>query len=216
MRLLVLPVLFVLTACRPAPQVLETVPDSWSLLETKLALEWQQAGIQAEGKIFVKDGELMLEAGQPMTGASFPRWLELGLPETNYAIRYEAMRVEGTDIFGMCTFPVGSHQAHATFVIGGWGGAVTGISSLDFLDASENGTRSEHRFETGRWYQVRIEVRPEDLRVWIDQRPVVNTSIRGRKVSLRPGDVDHCLPFGFATWNTKGKVRQVVVERLRQ
>jgi hypothetical protein len=137
------------------------------------------------------------------------------MPGTGYTIRYETMRVEGRDIFGMCTFPVSSHEAHATFVIGGWGGTVTGLSSLDFLDASENATRAEQAFQNGIWYAVRIEVRAEDIRVWINDRPVVNASIKGKKVSLRPGDIDHCLPFGFATWGTKAKVRRVEIERLR-
>jgi hypothetical protein len=44
---------------------------------------------------------------------------------------------------------------------------------------------------------------------------MVNVNIKGRKVGLRPGFIDHCLPFGFATWNTEGKVRQMVVRALR-
>ncbi len=149
-----------------------------------------------------------------MTGAKFANWTSAGMPDTNYAISYDAVRVEGRDSFGMCTFPVGSHQSHATFVIGGWGGTVTGISSIEFLDASENQTRAEQVFENNRWYRVHIEVRPDDLRAWIDDRPVVNASIKGKKVTLRHGDIDRCVPFGFATWNTAGKVRKVTVERL--
>jgi hypothetical protein len=150
-----------------------------------------------------------------MTGVVFPAWEEIGLPGTGYAIEYEAMRIEGEDSFGMLTFPVGSHQAHATFVLGGWGGTVTGISSIDFADANENSTRGEQRFEGGLWYRVRLEVRPEDLRAWVDGRLVVNATIRGRKVGLRSGFIDHCVPLGFATWNTEARVRAVRVEKLR-
>ena len=31
---------------------------------------------------------------------------------------------------------------------------------------------------------------------------------------LRPGFIDHCLPFGFASYGSAGEVRAVVVERL--
>ena len=91
---------------------------------------------------------------------------------------------------------------------------MTGISSIDFADASENSTRGEQRFENGHWYRVRLEVRPDDLRAWVDGRIVVNVSIKGRQVSLRPGYIDHCLPFGFATWNTVARIRAVKVEKL--
>jgi hypothetical protein len=202
-----------LAACRPtAPEV---KPKQWALMEGAPAAAWQQAGIPEEGQIAVKDGNLEIGIGAPMTGAKFTAWDQAVLPGTSYTIRYETMRVEGRDIFGMCTFPVSSHEAHATFVIGGWGGTVTGLSSLDFLDASENATRAEQAFQHGVWYAVRIEVRPEDIRVWINDRPVVNASIKGKKVSLRPGDIDHCLPFGFATWGTKAKVRRVFVAVLQ-
>lgn len=201
-----------LSACRPVEKV--SGPSSWSLLEAELATAWQPAGIPEEGMVQVESAELSVGIGLPMTGAKFTSWNLAGLPDTDYVIDYETMRAEGEDIFGMCTFPVGSHQAHATFVIGGWGGTLTGISSIDFKDASENQTRGEQTFENDRWYRVRIEVRPDTLRAWVDDRPVVNASIKGRQVTLRPGFIDHCLPFGFATWNTRAKIRRVVIRRL--
>lgn len=208
-----LPLLFILllSSCRPSP----VSPVQWDLLDDKKAALWVPSCIPDEGSISVTHGELTMSAGQPMTGCKFPSWTELGLPGTSYSISYEAMREEGDDIFAMCTFPVSSHEAHATFVLGGWGGTVTGISSIDFSDANENSTRGEMRYENGLWYRVRIEVRPEDIRAWINDRPMVNVSIKGRKVGLRPGFIDHCLPFGFATWNTVGKVRKVTVSVIR-
>ena len=201
--------------CRPAESPSVQVSRRWELLDDRHAPYWQQAGIPDEGSIWVKKGELTLNTGLPMTGCKFTAWEKEGLPGTDYSISYEAMRLEGDDIFGMCTFPVTSHQAHATFVIGGWGGTLTGISSIDFKDASENSTRAEQRFANGVWHRVRIEVRPDDLRAWVNDRLVVNVSIKGRRVTLRPGFIDHCVPFGFATWNTVGRVRGVVVETLK-
>lgn len=203
-----------LLACRP--QSPPAPAPSWNLLDAQNASRWQPAGIPEEGSLQVKEVEIILAAGLPMSGCKFPAWADLGLPGTDYCVSYEAMRVEGDDIFGMCTFPVASHDAHATFVLGGWGGTLTGISSIDFKDASENATRAEQRFQNGVWHRVRIEVRSHDLRAWVNDRLVVNVSIKGRKVSLRPGYIDHCLPFGFATWNTVGKIRHIEVSGLEK
>lgn len=44
----------------------------------------------------------------------------------------------------------------------------------------------------------------DDIQVWIDDRPMVNTSIKGRHLSLRSGEIDRCVPLGFAYWRTTG------------
>lgn len=209
--LLPLPALLLL-GCRPPPPSAKAT--ALALLESPWSGSWKPAGIPDEGPVVVKDGVLTLGEGQPMTGAAFPSWSESGLPDTNYAIAYEAMRVAGEDFFGTVTFPVGSHESHASFVLGGWGGTVTGISSIDFSDANENQTHAEQRFENGRWYRVRVEVRPTGLRAWVDERLVVNVSIKGRKVGLRQGFIDHCRPFGFASYGSEARIRKVVARGL--
>ncbi len=201
-----------LMGCRPAVETPKV--HQWDLLDPRFHTYWEKANIPEEGNFSIQNKELTLMPGLPMSGCKFTAWGTLGLPSIHYSIEYEAMRADGDDIFGMCTFPVSSHQAHATFVIGGWGGTLTGISSIDFKDASENSTRAEQRFQNGAWHHVRIEVRAEDLRVWVNHKRVVNVSILGRRVSLRPGYIDHCLPFGFATWNTTGKIRHVQIRKL--
>lgn len=194
------------TACRP-PQ-----PSEWKLLGSELAHAWKKAGIPSEGAFTILQGAIRLEPGQPMTGARFEAWQTFKLPVTRYAIEYEAMRVDGNDFFGTVTFPV--NDSHVSLVVGGWGGTLVGISSIDDMDANENNTRGNAYFKNNTWYKVRIEIRDEDLRVWIDAKLFVNTSLKGHKLGLRPGDIEKCVPFGFASYETRARIRAVTVRRL--
>ena len=55
----------------------------------------------------------------------------------------------------------------------------------------------------------------EELKAWIDDRLVINTSIKARVVSLRPGYIEKCAPFGLATYQSTGKVRNLTIEEIR-
>lgn len=200
-----------LSACEPpVPQAAR-----WELFSGAHASRWKASDIENEGASVLANGELRQEPGAPMTGFRFPDWAVLGMPVADYAIEYEAMREDGQDFFGTVTFPVRSLDTCASLVIGGWGGALVGISCIDGYDASENPTRNEQRIENGRWHRIRIEVRADEIKAWMDNRLVVGTSIAGRKISLRSGDIEKCAPFGFATYITSGRVRGLVIERLR-
>ena len=41
-------------------------------------------------------------------------------------------------------------------IIGGWGGHLVGISSVDYFDASENMTTSDYPFKSQTWYTIRV------------------------------------------------------------
>lgn len=125
----------------------------------------------------------------------------------NYEIRYEAERRRGNDLFATLTFPVG--DAFCTWVTGGWGGDIVGLSSLDGADASENETRSYFNFDNNRWYKFRLRVTPERITAWIDDERVVNAEIAGRTVTLRRGEIKLNAPLGFASFATEGALRNV-------
>ena len=197
---------FVLTQCGPSPR------SEWNLLSDEFAASWKAAGIPEEGQLTVQNGEISLQPGQPMTGVRFDPWKAADLPLTRYTIGFEAMRVEGNDFFGTVTFPVG--DSHVSLIIGGWGGTLVGISSIDDLDASENATTGNAYFKNNEWYQVRVEVRDDDLRVWIGGKLFVNVSTKGRKLGLRAGDIEKCAPFGFTTYATHARIRGVIIRRL--
>jgi len=58
-------------------------------------------------------------------------------------------------------------------------------------------------------------VRDDELKGWLDDRLILNASIKGRTISLRPGQIEQCTPFGVATYLTTGKVRGLVIRELR-
>lgn len=196
--------------------------DTWpsqreaiSLTRIELESQWQASGIPEQGPTEVNEGVLRIGEGSPMSGIRFVGdWESMKLPWIDYALTFEAQRTEGQDFFATCTFPVGSPDRCVSLVVGGWGGGLVGISSIDQLDASENNTRGEMAFKNGTWYQFRIEVREDDLQVWINGAPMVNVSIKGRKLTLRSGDIDTCVPLGFATWRSVGEIRSVAIQRL--
>ncbi|MCH7228359.1 DUF1080 domain-containing protein [Haloferula sp. A504] len=191
-----------LTACREKPPVAGNAPepeapaDPWRPLSGK----WEHA---LGGEIKETDGVLQLGMGYSMTGA---RWTG-EIPQVPFELEAEARRVEGTDFFFSVTFPGRTDDEAASLIVGGWGGGLVGISSIDGLDASENETADFREFENGRWYSIRLRVTADEIRAWIDDEEVIDVSIEGRRLSLRVGPIEDCQPFGVATWETIGEVR---------
>jgi len=164
---------------------------------------WQETQFTGHGKTRVENGVIQLMPGGPMTGVTRPG----AFPKTNYEIRFEAARIKGGDFFASLTFPVG--DSHCTWVTGGWGGDIVGLSSIDGWDASDNETRTYFNFEAGKYYAFRLEVTPARIRAWIDEKLIVNAPIAGRAISLRRGEMHLSTPLGFASYNTEGSIRKV-------
>ena len=138
--------------------------DGWlSLFNGKDLSSWEETDYAGRGNVKVQNGELHIENGLVITGVTYTN--KTVLPKTNYEIEYEAKKLNGTDFFGLLTFPVG--DAHASLVTGGWGGAVTGISSINSMDASENNTTVYLKFNKDHWYKFRLSVTPDNLSVWM-------------------------------------------------
>ena len=187
-----------------------TTPQWQSLFDGKSLQGWRETPFTGRGQVRVENGTIVLGAGGPMTGVTWTG----SFPRTNYEVRLEAMRIKGGDFFASMTFPVG--ESYATWVTGGWGGDIVGISSIDGWDASDNETRTYFTFESNRWYTLRLQVTPERIRAWIDDQPVVDVGISGRTISLRPGEIKLSAPFGFASYNTEGALRKLEYRLLRQ
>lgn len=181
-------------------------PRPWrSLFDGKTLEGWQPAAFERAGDVSVRNGVIVLAPGSPFTGLRFSG----PVPQSNYEIRYVARRIAGNDFFASITFPVGA--SHATFVTGGWGGDIIGISSIDGWDASDNETRNYFEFENGRWYAIHVEVAMDRLRVLIDDKPVIRVGIAGRTVGLRPGPTKLTTPLGIMSYNTGAEVRKIEI-----
>ena len=179
-------------------------PDPWhSMFDGKTLEEWRETAFTGHGKARIENETIVLGAGAPMTGVTWTG----EFPKSDYEVRFEAARLDGNDFFASLTFPVG--DTFCTWVLGGWGGDIVGLSSIDGWDASDNETRTYADFEKGRWYRFRLKVTPERITGWIDDRQMVDVAIAGRKVGLRYGEIKLSAPFGFASYGTVGGVRKI-------
>src|SRR5207253_5326713 len=133
-------------------------------------------GFVGSGKVEVKDGAVVLDKGKHMTGITSTRG---DFPKMDYEVTLEGKRVEGRDFFCTTTFPVG--DSFCSFVIGGWGGNVVGLSSINGADASENETNREKEFKPGQWYRIRIRVTAKRIEAWIGAEKMVDLDTDGVK-----------------------------------
>jgi hypothetical protein len=97
-----------------------------------------------------------------------------------------------------------------SFIVGGWGGGVVGLSSIDGQDAAHNSTTTYKEFKSGRWYTVRVRVTPERIACWLDDEQVVDQKLANRIVSIR-NEVFASKPLGIATYATVGRVKNIRV-----
>ncbi|MFO0969092.1 MAG: DUF1080 domain-containing protein [Gemmataceae bacterium] len=204
---------FVVACCLVAVPALSSAGDKkpaikgeWKpLFDGKTLDGWKVANFGGEGEVLVEKGYMLLDRGTNMTGVSYAK---KDFPKIDYEVLLEAKKLNGSDFFCTTTFPVG--DSFCSFVVGGWGGAVVGLSSIDGKDASENETKKLMGFKYEQWYKVRIRVTKERIQAWIDDEKMVDFKTAGKKITIRP-ECDLCRPFGIATYATVGAVRDVRV-----
>jgi Domain of Unknown Function (DUF1080) len=178
------------------------------LFDGKTLDGWKKTDFYHAGDVKVEDGRIVLAAGDSMTGITTTR---RDLPESDYELTYEAMRLTGQDFFAAATFPVG--KSYITLINGGWGGNVTGLSSLNGMDASENETTCSFKYENKTWYRFRVRVTGEAIRCWVGDKEVIAVNHKekhvGTRVETRPNE-----PLGFATWKTGSALRNIEIRPL--
>lgn len=175
---------------------------------------WKRTQFAAGGEVRVEKAfrgmgpAIVVDAGERLSGF---QWTG-DFPKTNYEIELEALKIKGNDFHCALTFPVA--DSHATLVLGGWGGSVVGISSIDNSDASENQTTRFMTFKPDQWYRVRLRVTPKKIQAWLDGKPIIDQDLEGRKISLRPGDISLQVPLGIATFQTSAAYRGIRMRSL--
>ncbi|HUY92954.1 MAG TPA: DUF1080 domain-containing protein [Pirellulales bacterium] len=183
------------------------VPKWESLFDGKSLGGWKSSEFGGSGELEVEDGKLVIGFAEGCNGVTWTK----DFPKTDYELSLEAMRVDGTDFFCGLTFPVGSSPC--SLIVGGWGGSVVGLSSLDGQDAAHNETTRSMGFKQGKWYRIRLKVTDAKIQAWIDDQPVVDVATKDRKISIRI-EVERSKPLGIATWNTTGAFRDIKYRRL--
>lgn len=184
-----------------------TKPRWTSLFDGKSLGGWKSSEFGGTEDIEVEDGKLVIGFADGCNGVTWTK----DFPKLDYEISLEAMRVDGTDFFCGLTFPVGSSPC--SLIVGGWGGSVVGLSSLDGQDAAHNETTQSMGFKQGAWYRIRLRVTGGRIQAWIDDKPVVNVSTKDRKLSIRL-EVERSKPLGIATWCTTAALRDIKYRKL--
>ena len=127
-------------------------------------------------------------------------------PRVTTNLSWRRKRADGTDFF--CGLTVPFKESHFSLITGGWGGGVTGISSIDGLDASENDTTRYIPYKKGVWYCIRLKVTDDLIEVWVDDEKVISFPVDEQKFSTRI-EVDLSKPLGICSFDTKAQLRNI-------
>jgi len=178
-------------------------PAEWKPLFDGKSLEgWRETPFTGRGQVRVEDGTIILGAGT-MTGITWTG----SFPKSNFEVRFEAARQEGSDFFAGLTFPV--QDSYCSWIVGGWGGSVVGLSNIDGWAAADNQTYQWREFENRRWYRLRLRVTGERIQAWIDDEEYVNQPLAGHVINLRFGEIKLSAPLGFASYATTAGLRKM-------
>lgn len=183
--------------------------EGQSLFDGKTLGAWKSVEFGGEGAVKVENGEIRMAEGATLSGI---HWTGEAPPRTNYEFSLEAMKVDGTDFFLGIVFPV--QKEYCSFVAGGWGGGVTGLSSVDHMNASENETASDQTYDKGKWYRFRVRVTPAKIEVWWEKKQVVNLELANRQISVHPA-VESAVPLGLTNYQTSSAFRNIRLTKLK-
>ncbi len=182
-------------------------PDSTCLFNGETLDGWEITNFGPQGPVYVSGGSIILGMGDGCTGITWKK----EFPEMNYKVTLEAKRISGNDFFCGMTFPAGKEPC--TLIVGGWGGMVVGLSSINKMDASENETTKLIKFEKDHWYKICLIVKEDTIKALIDDDVVIDFTKDDKTLSIRP-EVELSLPFGIASWYTTAALRNIKLERI--
>ncbi len=167
-----------------------------------LAGKWEACNFGGDGPVKIDPSLIRLGYGDPLTGV---RWSG-EFPEDSYEIRLQARRTDGHDFFCGLTFPVG--EGKCSLILGGWGGGVLGLSSIDGEDASSNETTQFKVFDNDQWYTIKTRVTPEKITCFIDEKVWVEQDRGNHDFDVRI-EMDPTLPLGIANYQCQSEIRRL-------
>jgi hypothetical protein len=176
---------------------------AWQSLMPKEGLGlWQITDFGTQGKVELRGDELLLDMGDPLTGVDLKDDVEF--PKNDFEVELKCKRIQGSDFLCGLTFPVG--DGYCSFIAGGWGGSLVGLSSINGMDASENATSSYFEFDNDKWYTFRVRVDDEFVRTWIDDKEFVRQDREGYTFSTRI-EVSGSKPLGLCVYRSTVAVK---------
>ena len=189
---------------RPAETATTTLsaPGWVKLFDGKTLYGWKSTEFVGRNEVDVEDGKIVMRVGEDMTGITYTN----EVLRMNYEVYLEAMRLDGSDFFCALTFPVDKDPC--TLIVGGWGGGLVGLSSIDGGDTANNETTRFKAFESNKLYRIRLRVTPGHIEAWIEDEKLVDVQLEGRSLGIRI-EVEKSKPFGIATWRTTGAIKDI-------
>lgn len=183
--------------------VQQNIPEqAQALFNGKTLDNWEITNFGTQGPVRVSGGKIVIGMGDGCSGINFTE----AFPKVNYEVGLEARKTSGNDFFCGLTFPV--NEKFCSLIVGGWGGPVVGLSTIDGMDASENETKKLLRFEKDRWYNIRLKVSESKITAWIDHELVVDFDYQDRELGIRP-EVSLSRPLGICTWMTTAEIKNI-------
>jgi hypothetical protein len=165
-----------------------------------------------------KVGTVTVEAGRLILGDDS---LNVGItatdrvPKSNYEIEVGAMRVSGNGLSSFC-FPVG--DAYCRLAVGGYEtGDIVGLQLVDGKDAQSNETTRHVRFQSNRWYTVRLRVTDDRVQVWIDGNQAIDLPRRGHDFTAGKGreEITGAGSLGIYTNSGAAAIRSIRIRQLK-
>lgn len=172
------------------------------LFDGKTLGDWKPTPFGGEGEVTAAAGVLTIGMGVDLSGITWKG----DFPKQNFEVSLDARRVDGNDFFCGLTFPVGDD--HCSLILGGWGGGVVGLSSINGEDAANNATTKIMSFDNNRWYAVRIRVTAERIECFLDDEQVIDQVLADSVLSVRQ-EVIPSQPLGIATYCTTAEIRGI-------
>lgn len=207
MRALV-PLLFLIATVGPACQYSERAAQADEVAWQELPLQngpdaWESVNFGGEGEVEFDGASVRMGFGSPLTAVA---WRGAASLPPEYEIEVVAARLDGSDFFCALNIPIGEQSA--SVVLGGWGGALCGLSCINGDDASMNATRSFRGFERDQNYRLRVRVDATRVQAWVDDEPLFSQVREGVEFSLRT-EVSPAGRLALSCFQTSARIESV-------